>query len=128
MDVRAPVEVSGGYLARSFSQHGASIDRGDMVTRLEDNPEAADLVGASQTKQTIAVIIGAIGGGLVGWPIGAALAGNDDPPWVLAAIGGGLIVVSIPIDVWGDADLVEAVEVHNRQVSTAVAGTDENGP
>ncbi len=43
-----------------------------------------------------AQVLGAVGGVLIGWPIGTALVGGQ-PKWYLAGIGAGIIVISLPI-------------------------------
>ncbi len=52
-------------------------------------------VKPAKSTSTFALILSSVGGFLVGWPIGTAIAGGD-PNWTLAAIGAGLIVISIP--------------------------------
>ncbi|MFN4246647.1 MAG: hypothetical protein ACK4EY_02930 [Flavipsychrobacter sp.] len=43
-----------------------------------------------------AQILGGIGGGLIGWPVGTYIGGGD-PEWTLAAIGGGLVAIAVPL-------------------------------
>lgn len=45
-------------------------------------------------------ILAAIGGGLIGWPLGTAIGGGD-PEWILAGIGAGVLAVAIPLAVIG---------------------------
>lgn len=53
-------------------------------------------VKPAKSTSTFALILSSVGGFLVGWPIGTAIGGGD-PNWTLAAIGAGLIVISIPL-------------------------------
>lgn len=43
-----------------------------------------------------AQILGGIGGGLIGWPVGTYIGGGD-PEWTLALIGGGLVAIAVPL-------------------------------
>ncbi len=45
-----------------------------------------------------AQVLGGIGGALVGWQLGTYIGGGE-PNWTLAAVGGGLIAVAIPLEI-----------------------------
>jgi hypothetical protein len=113
MDPSRPIERDDGY-----QQQGQTLDPEDMTARLAEEPEAAPHVSRAQTLGLIAVVLGAAGGALVGWPVGSAIAGDANPKWGLAYAGGGAILVSIPFLLWGVSSFNSAVDAHNTRVGT----------
>ena len=61
-------------------------------------------------------VLGSAGGFLVGWPAGTSLAGGD-PNWTLAAIGAGLIVISIPFTLAYTKHAKNSVRIYNSGLS-----------
>lgn len=59
------------------------------------------------------MILGMAGGAMVGWQLGAALAGGD-ANWTVAGIGAGLIVVTFPITKSYNKKVNQAVEIYNE--------------
>jgi len=103
----------GGY---KYSQNGNQMTMNDLVRTMEPNKEAYNLIKKAQSNNTLATIIGAVGGGLIGWPIGAAIAGGD-ANWTLAGIGAGLIVIGIPISSSANKKAKQAVELYNSSLN-----------
>jgi hypothetical protein len=111
MDPRRPIQRDDGY-----QQDGQTLDPEDMSEKLSEEPDAAPHVSRAQTLTLVATILGAAGGALVGWPLGGAIAGESDPQWELAYAGGGAILVSIPLMLWGVSSFDTAVDAHNARV------------
>ncbi len=65
------------------------------IAAVDRNTKA--LIKQSKANFDAAQVFGFIGGGLIGWPLGAA-AGGGEPAWELAGIGAGLILVAIPFN------------------------------
>jgi len=86
------VKVFGGY---RFYQKEKRLSMRELVQIMQPNEQASKYIHSAQSNTTLATIIGAIGGALIGWPVGTALGGGD-PNWTLAGVGAGLVVVSIP--------------------------------
>jgi hypothetical protein len=116
MDANAPIEKRRAFLGTSYEQNEEPIDLGDMREKLEREPEAAEELAGYGAFATTAMILAVAGGALVGWPLGQAIVGKEDPLWVLAGVGGGLIAVSIPFAIVADNKLGNAVDAHNRRV------------
>ncbi|WP_350292611.1 hypothetical protein [uncultured Croceitalea sp.] len=112
-------KVSGGY---KYSQNGNQLKMRDMVNIMEPNQQAFNFIKKAQSNQSLASVIGFIGGGLVGWPIGTAIGGGD-ANWALAGVGAALIGVSIPISSSANKKAKQAVEVYNLSLgATAFMG------
>jgi hypothetical protein len=122
-----PIDIDHGFFAARYKQGGRPIDPGDMRDRLEQNPESASDVKRAKVVGTIGVILGGIAGGLIGWPIGQKLAGEQHPLWPLAYAGAVTFAVAIPFGVWSDASLDSAVEKHNHH-QAASGSAFELGP
>lgn len=43
-------------------------------------------------------VLGFMGGGCIGWPLGTAIGGGD-PQWAIAGIGAGLIAIGLPLSI-----------------------------
>lgn len=112
MDARAPVAKERGGFGYRYTQGGEALDVSDMVTKLEQEPKAAEKLAGYDGMSTAAVVAGSAGGALIGWPIGTAMVGGD-PMWILAAIGAGLVLLSIPPALSAAGKLSDAVDAHN---------------
>jgi hypothetical protein len=91
-----------------FFLDGNRLTMPQLVKTMENNPEAYKQITSARSTNTFAAILSGAGGFMIGYPLGTALAGGY-PNWLLAGIGAGLVVVSIPI-----------AQKFNRQAQTAV--------
>lgn len=115
MNVHAPIEKQSGFLGTTYTQNGKSIDRSDMMSKLEQEPEAAKELSGHGALRLTSILFGVAGGGCVGYPMGKALAGSKDPPWIAAGVGVGLIAVAIPFAIVAENKVENAVDAHNRR-------------
>jgi hypothetical protein len=67
----------------------------------------------AKNNYTASMIFQLPGGFLIGYPLGTAMAGGD-PNWTLAAIGAGLVVISIPFISAYNKHARNAVSVYNK--------------
>lgn len=95
---------------------------GDLKPIVANHPEAAAEASKSSTYRGVALVFGAVGGGLIGWPIGEALGGSDEPHWALAGVGAGALAVAIWSGVTSDKHFKKAIEVYNGGASTSMTG------
>jgi len=108
-------KVFGGY---KFFYKYRELKFKDLVSILEENDLAYEEIKSARTTAVFGSIIGFAGGFLIGWPIGAAIAGGD-PNWGLAAIGAGLIVVAIPLNESAYKKAKSAVDTYNYGIKTS---------
>jgi hypothetical protein len=113
MSPGVPVQKRSAGLGYEYLQRGKEIDRGDMVATIRADPDAERALQSYEPSNTFAFVLGGAGGALIGWPVGALVVGDPDPPWVLAAIGGGLVVLGIPLALYAEASLERAVAAYN---------------
>lgn len=107
-------KVFGGY---KYSQNGNHISMKNMVNLMKDNAEALKLIKKAKSNTTIATVLGGIGGGLIGFPIGTAIGGGD-ANWTLAGVGAGLIIIAIPIASGANKKANKAVDLYNSSLNT----------
>lgn len=107
-------KVFGGY---NFSQDGDNLKFGELVYLLEKNEEAYPLIKTAHSQHTFSQILGGVGGFLIGWPIGRAVAGGE-ANWAMAGIGAGIVVVAIPISIKSANNAKSAVEIYNAEYSS----------
>lgn len=105
----------GGY---QFYQGKKRLNVNQLVNIMKPNGQAYNQIKSAQSTNTLATIIGGVGGFMVGWPIGAAVAGGK-PNWTMAGIGVGLIVVSIPITKNFNKKAKQAVKTFNGGLHTS---------
>jgi hypothetical protein len=116
-DPSSPVELDG------YKQEGRAVDRVTLRDGLLKEDGSKELVQKSQAIAIPATILAGTGGALVGWPLGEAAAGESDPHWVLAGVGGGVIAVGAALAFWADAVFEDAVKAHNEQVQARRASS-----
>jgi hypothetical protein len=78
-----------------FKQNGQLLTPRKLLDITSSHPEAYKEMKVAKSNYDIGSVIGFVGGFLVGYPLGTALAGGE-ANWTLAGIGAGLIGVSIP--------------------------------
>jgi hypothetical protein len=103
------------FLGPSYAQQGELLAQSALVDGLERESEARSDAEAGRTASIIARLLAAFGGALIGWPLGEAIA-QQDPHWILAAAGGALIALAIPMTIVAVADIDDAVDRHNARV------------
>lgn len=105
----------GGY---TFFQGDKRLNMNQLVNAMESNNQAYTQIKSAKSTYTIASTLGLAGGFLVGWPLGTAIGGGK-PNWVLAGIGAGLIVASIPISNNFNKKARKAVDTYNGELKTS---------
>jgi hypothetical protein len=108
MDADRPIETDHGY-----RQGGQLLESSDMLDKLAKERDSAPHVQRARALTTVAVILAAAGGALVGWPLGQKIGGNQSPTWELAYAGAGAIVVAIPLEICALSSVNSAVQAHN---------------
>jgi uncharacterized membrane protein YedE/YeeE len=95
-----------------FLQKGQKLTPRQLLEISESNPESYAEMKIAKGNYDAGSVFGFTGGFLVGWPLGTAVAGGD-PNWTMAAIGAGLIGISIPFSVAYSKHARKAVEIYN---------------
>ncbi|HIP47882.1 MAG TPA: hypothetical protein EYG92_02815 [Lutibacter sp.] len=106
-------KVFGGY---KYTQEGKVLTMKSMSSTLETNPEAYKLFKKAKSANVLAQILGGVGGGLIGYPIGTAVGGGD-ANWTIAAVGVGVLAIAIPISIGVNKKTKKAVSIYNSGLS-----------
>jgi hypothetical protein len=61
-------------------------------------------------------VLGFVGGFLLGWPIGQKIGGEESPNWTMAAVGGGILIPGIILDVKGKSKIKNAINTYNSSI------------
>lgn len=112
-----PIEMKkafGGYL---FYQSDERMNMSQLTRAMKANEQAYNEFKIAKSNYVAASIIGGAGGFMIGWPLGAALAGGE-ANWTMAGIGAGLVAISIPFNVKFNKQVKHAVEIYNEGVKT----------
>jgi len=112
-----PIEFYKGDFGMVFTQNGKILKPRDLVSITEGQIQADIYMKKAKLNSDWASVFGVIGGALVGWPVGTALAGGD-PNWVLAGAGAGFIAISIPFAIGYKKNAIRGANIHNQNIST----------
>jgi hypothetical protein len=105
----------GGY---RFERDSVSISPKMVLEIMEVNPQAYAEFKRAKSNYATAGVLGAVGGFMIGFPIGTAVVGGD-PEWGLAAGGLGLILVSIPFTSAFRNHALNALDTYNSSLSSS---------
>ena len=104
----------GGY---KFTQNGETLKLSEVVNIMKSDNNAYELAKSAKSNYVLSQIMGGVGGFMVGWPLGTAIAGGK-PNWILAGVGAGIIVVSIPITSSANKKMRKAINLYNSGISS----------
>lgn len=107
-------KVFGGY---KYTQDGNQLSFNDLVKTMESNQEAYDLMKKAKSNNTLASIVGGMGGGFLGWSLGSAIGGGDFN-LTIAGIGAAFIAIGIPISSGVNRKAKQAIDLYNASLSS----------
>lgn len=87
----------------------------DLIEVMNGNEAAVAEMEIYRSRMTLGMVTGIIGGGLVGWPLGASLGGDDwnDTYTGMIVVGGIFSTISLISNASGTNHLKKAVSVYN---------------
>ena len=106
----------GGY---KFYQNDKYLKMTELVSILESNSEAYELIKSAKSNKILSQLFAGAGGFLIGWQLGTGIAGGE-PNWTTAAIGAGLIFISVPFSVKFNQKAKNAVDLYNSELSSSL--------
>ncbi|MCF6348615.1 MAG: hypothetical protein L3J20_10000 [Flavobacteriaceae bacterium] len=100
----------GGY---TFSKDGKHLNMKNLAAIMQPNKEAYTLIKSARSNNTLAMVLGGVGGFMAGYSLGSSLRGKE-VNWTLLGIGAGAIGVGIPISISANKKTKQAVALYNK--------------
>ena len=100
------------WSGNKFYYDGLKVNADGVERIMRSNTEALELLRQGNKQANGASVVGGIGGFLIGWPIGTAIAGGD-PAWELAGVGAGISVISAIIYSSANKKIKRSIELYN---------------
>ena len=88
---------------------------------LKTNQQAYRKYKSATGPAVFANVLSGVGGGLVGWEVGTSLGGGE-ANWGVAGVGGGLILLAIPVSLIAVKKQKDAIGIYNKGVTPPVSG------
>jgi hypothetical protein len=115
---KSAIEIEKKFLGYKYIHEGEVIKNASALKAIViEYPEAVAEAERAGTYNGVAMASALVGGALIGWPVGEAIAGKEDPNWVLAGAGGGVVLIGIITGMQGEKHAKTAVDIYNRNVS-----------
>lgn len=109
--------MDGGWFSGfKFTKGGESISMKAVILDMQDDNDAQAMMKSARSTYTLAQITGGIGGFMIGWPLGTAIAGGE-PNWTFAGIGTAIAVASIPIYKSSERKAKSAIDGYNSRLT-----------
>lgn len=112
------IEVDKKFIGYEFTLDENRLSLNDLEVLFKENEQSLSYLSKAKSQNNFSQIISGIGGFLIGWPLGTAIAGGD-PEWAMAGVGAGLVAVSIPIYIKSQNNAEKAVKFYNANRSLA---------
>jgi hypothetical protein len=113
-DGEGDIRIQKNFGGTRFFQDDRLLKPKDVLNAMAPNDEAFNLFKKAKSNYDAAQVFGFIGGFMIGWPLGTAIAGGD-PQWGIAAGGAGALLLSIPFSSAFNKHARNAVEIYNRE-------------
>lgn len=109
------IQVKKTSFGTSFLQNDKILSNRQLLNIIQYNTEANELMKKAKTNADVSLVMGSIGGFMIGWTLGGAIAGGD-PNWTLAGIGAGFVAIGIPFSIKYSKQAKAAVALHNQTI------------
>lgn len=125
--------MKNGFFGWEFRKNEQRLKMGEVADLLKNNPEASERFASARSNNTVATILGGVGGFLLGYTLGSS-AGGGKANWSVGGAGGGLVVAGLVLSVKANNQARRAVTLYNEGLKTGFLrqpelklGITENG-
>ena len=112
------LQMKKNFWGVKFLQGDKLLRPGEVLDVMKNNQPAYDEFKKAKSNYDASQVFGAIGGFMIGWPLGTALGGGN-PQWGLAAGGVGVLLLSIPFSNGFTTHARSAIDIYNNGKGTA---------
>ncbi len=106
------ITVQKSFGAVNFYQEDTKLTLRQLIQMTTPCKNAKIEIKSAKTLYNISMVGACIGGALLGWETGCAI-GNQKVQWELVALGGGFVLVSVPLFSQSIRKASHAIEVYN---------------
>ena len=110
------IEIKKTFLGTVFKQHNVNLLPRDLLEITKANPAAYAEMQAAKKNYNRGMVLGFVGGAIAAYPVVNYLSGGDNPHWVLAAIGAGVALTSIPFAIKYNKQARNAITLYNESL------------
>lgn len=109
------ITIDNSGLGYRFYQNNQMLGLKQLQQAVISNRQAFEKVHTARNNKAMASITSGLAGFLIGWQLGTIITGGE-PNWLMASIGAGLIIISIPISSSAKKRAIEGVEIYNSSL------------
>lgn len=113
---KSTITIKKSAFGRKYIHQDKKLKLKELKTLLTQEPATEQELSTAQKYYRPAMIFSTVGGFCIGWPIGSALGGTEDPAWELAIAGGGITIVALILGGKADKHFENAVHIYNKQI------------
>lgn len=106
-----------------YKYHGAFITEVGFRKLLLSDPNSAAAYEKSMQNKNAMLVFSAIGGALIGYPLGQAIGGQQNPDYALMVVGAGSIGLAIPFGRLSDKHRKRSVALFNQGVRSKTSSS-----
>lgn len=111
------IKMGINLLGYKFEQNGKRLSWKELESETKSNIEANILIKKAKSQNLISNILAFSSGGLIGIPIGQSIT-DREPNWNLAYLGGGLVMIGIPIAIMASKNVKKGIELYNSSLNS----------
>lgn len=112
--VKDTIQITKLASGHKYIYKGETLTMNRLELLLNKNASSAKYYSKATRNTGLLQVMSYLGGALIGYPIGTMLGGGK-PIWELAAVGCGILVISVPIVTSANANLLKAVNAFNQE-------------
>lgn len=113
-DTNKIVVESGFWKGTKIFKGTQQLNKEKFYAEIANHDRAYELAQKGFRQQSTSQVFAFIGGFMIGWPLGAAVAGSENPGWGLAPAGVGVIMIGWPIYNGGSKKIKKAARIYNE--------------
>jgi len=110
------IQIQSGFFSTGYYCGSHKLTGPELEQLLSKVPGALEEYNSGKSMHVGASILQSIGGFLIGWPLGEAAAGAESPNWTMAAVGGGIAIPGIILEVLSNKHIRNAIDTYNSAI------------